>query len=272
MKTLVTHIRPHLDDICGIWLYQKYVPSWKNAAVKFIPTNPTGGTPYGGKPVDSDPNIVHVGICRGKYDEHKGNVGQSAATLVYADLRRRKLLPNNPATARALKALIAYVLEGDLGLRSGDSEHIYEIGSVVMGVPDSTARAKLGFAMLDALLNLLRDRAKLESDWRKRRVFKTRWGRGVGVISEISAKERAYEEGFVIVAQVDPRRRYRAIRASASSKADLRGVYTRVKKMEPRAEWYLHHSKRMLICGSDVASLGHPSKLTLDQLIQLVSK
>ncbi|MBI4133199.1 hypothetical protein HY478_01145 [Candidatus Uhrbacteria bacterium] len=272
MKTFVTHIRPHLDDICGIWLYQKYVPSWKKAVLRFIPTSPTGGTPYGGKPVDSDPHIIHVGVCRGKYDEHKGNTHDSAASLVWKDLRRRKLTPRDADAAEALARLVHHVLEGDLGKRGGKPDRIYEIGRVIMGVPNSLERTRATFVMLDGLLNLLTDRVKLDRDWRKKKVFETRWGRGVGLTSKIKATDRAYEEGYVLVAQVDPIRHYRSIRAYGLSRVDLSRAYRRARALEPQAEWYFHHSKRMLICGSDVASLRHPSKLTLGQLIALVKK
>src|SRR3990172_2036073 len=116
MKTLVTHVRPHLDDICGIWLIQKYLPGWKKSRLQFISASPTGGKTIGGA-VDSNPNVIHVGIGRGKYDEHKGDVDDCATTLIYKDLKRRKLLPADSVTTAALKRLTDYVLEGDLGKR-----------------------------------------------------------------------------------------------------------------------------------------------------------
>ena len=36
MKTLVTHINPHLDDIAAIWLFKKYHPDFKDAKIEFI--------------------------------------------------------------------------------------------------------------------------------------------------------------------------------------------------------------------------------------------
>ena len=36
MKILATHHNPHLDDVCGIWLLNRFHPSYKRAKVAFI--------------------------------------------------------------------------------------------------------------------------------------------------------------------------------------------------------------------------------------------
>ena len=47
-------------------------------------------------------------------------------------------------------------------------------------------------------------------------------------------------------------------------------MYAKVKSLEPDAEWYLHFSKDLLICGSDKAANYKLSKLELNDLIGLV--
>lgn len=269
-KTLVTHVRPHLDDVCAIWMYQKYVPGWKKSRVEFMPTTSEGGKPYGGQPVDSDANIVHIGIGRGKLDEHKGNIGKSATTLLFAELKKHGHLPKNLVKRKALKLVTDYVLEDDLGKRIGHSSWPFEMATLLMWMPKSEDRVSTGITMLEALLYFYEDYVKLEKDWRKKKVFKTKWGRGVGVVSAMRATIRAYSEGYKLVAQVDPKHGYRSIRAHADSGVDLTSAYRRVKALEPKADWYLHHSKKMLICGSDVAPESERSKLTLPQLMALV--
>lgn len=269
MKILVTHTRPHLDDVCGVWLYRKFVPGWQKVKVHFIATSAEGAEPYGGGKVDANPDIVHIGVARGKYDEHKGDKGESAATLVFKDLADRRFLTQDRDELLALRKVIAYVLEGDLGLRMGKRESIYELRLVILGVPDSLDRISAGCIMLDGLLNLFKDEVILDWDWRKKKIFRTRWGRGVGLSSRVRATSRAYGAGYVLVAQVDPVLGYRFIRADARSKVDLTAIFRKVKKLEPVADWYLHHSKRMLICGSEVAPQSHLSRLTLEELIAL---
>ncbi len=273
MKNLATHINPHLDDICGIWLFKKYFPGWKKANVRFVNATPNSCSTYGGKPVDTDADIVHVGVCRGKYDEHKGDLGKSAAVLVWEDLKRKKHLPKDKIEQKALKLVIDYVLEGDLGLRYKKEDTAYELGTLVKWIPDSFERVECGSIFLEALLNFLESCVKLEQDWVKRKVFKTKWGNGVGLISESNGAERAYNEGYVLIVQIEPKKHYYSIRADAQSKVDLTEAYEKAVALEPKSDWYLHHSKRLLICGSStVANKFNRSKLSLEQMIGLVKK
>ncbi|MBI4280721.1 hypothetical protein HY628_00820 [Candidatus Uhrbacteria bacterium] len=266
-KTLVTHVNPHLDDIAGIWLFRKFAPGWQGARLKFIPTT-AAGAKWGKRKVDADPEIAHIGVGRGKYDEHKGNLNESAATLVFKDLQKRKLLPKG--VLPALRAALQYVLEGDLGLRGSDPDAIFEIAIIVRYIPDSEERVKIGCVLLEALLTAMEDRLKLDHDWQWKEIFETPWGRGVGIVSGSRAADRAYQEGFVVIIQIDPEKKYRSIRGQATSNVDLAEAYGKVRKLEPKADWYLHHSKRMLICGSDAAPKSQRSKLTLKELIALI--
>jgi hypothetical protein len=57
---------------------------------------------------------------------------------------------------------------------------------------------------------------------------------------------------------------------------DLTNIYNTIKTIEPneRAEWYLHWSKRLLLCGSKKRDFGKEkaTELSLQQLIELVKK
>jgi len=66
-----------------MWLLLRYAPESKGAKLEFIVTNAVGGK------VKDDPDYVYIGVGRGKFDEHKGDVGQCATTLVFNDLKVR---------------------------------------------------------------------------------------------------------------------------------------------------------------------------------------
>lgn len=70
MKNLVTHLRPHLDDVCALWLLRRYLPEAKDAEIGFVATNERGGD------VHDSADTVHIGVGRGMFDEHKGDVGE----------------------------------------------------------------------------------------------------------------------------------------------------------------------------------------------------
>src|SRR3989304_5908519 len=107
MKTLVTHINPPLDDICAIWLFKRFHPQFKGASVEFLSAAKEGVT-FEGKPVDSDADIVHFGIGRGKFDEHKGDVGESATSLVWRDIKKANLAPKIELEVKALDELVEW--------------------------------------------------------------------------------------------------------------------------------------------------------------------
>src|SRR3989338_6642457 len=83
MKTLITHTLPHLDDICAMWLMKRYFLETKDAAIVFIPANEKGGD------IVDNSDYIYIGIGRGKFDEHKGDIGQCATTLVFLFLQEK---------------------------------------------------------------------------------------------------------------------------------------------------------------------------------------
>jgi len=87
MKTLITHHNPHLDDICGMWLLERFDPSFKAAKHFYVAANPD----VLHKKIPSDANHVPVGVGRGAFDEHKGDINDSAASLVWKFLKKKGL-------------------------------------------------------------------------------------------------------------------------------------------------------------------------------------
>lgn len=267
-KTLVTHVRPHLDDICAFWLLRKYAPEAKDAPLDFIYTNT-----YGGDQKD-DLNHICVGVGRGKYDEHKGDVGQCSTTLVYIDLKERGLIPETDLAG--LEKLVAWALLEDTGKLTTMEHREFAIPIVLQNFfiardRDSHAVAELGFMMLDAMLVSAKNVAQIERDWENRIAFTSRFGAAVALISGTRDLEAyAYVRGFDVVAIINPAKTFHNIRAKAGTPIDLTSAYEELKKREPQAGWYFHHSKKLLICGGDLAPGATPSKLTLEGLVDLL--
>lgn len=268
MKTLITHVRPHLDDICAIWLMRNHAPEAKDAALDFITTNEKGGDTV------DDPDFVYIGVGRGKFDEHKGDVGECAATLVFRDLKNR--VSFEPAEFRALERIVRWVLEEDTGKLNALPYREFTVPLILQGKyeisgKDSRAVTELCFGILDALLASQKNMVQLEDDWSRRIEFDSRFGRAVGLMS--SAKEidsYAYSRGFDIAVFVNPDGTYHNIRAKVGTVIDLASVYVSLKEREPGAGWYFHHSKKLLICGGELAPGVKPSKLSLEEMIELL--
>lgn len=269
MKTLITHLRPHLDDICALWLLKRYLPEAKDAQIDFIPTDEKGGK------VSDDPEIAYVGVGRGRFDEHKGDIGDCAATLVWKHAEPRAAIAD-PIEKRAIRKMVAWVFQEDTGRLNTVPYRAFTAPSIIEGYfdghdRDSAKTAEFGFAMLDALLMTQKNEVRLEDDWANRKEFASRWGKAVAVVgASRQIDSYAYGRGFPLAVIMDPNATYHTIRADASSDIDLASVYEALRKREPEASWYFHHSGKMLICGGDHAPGATLSKLSMEELIALL--
>ena len=50
---------------------------------------------------------------------------------------------------------------------------------------------------------------------------------------------------------------------------DLSPIYEKVKELDPEADWFLHQSHHMVLCGSSAAPDARPTKLTFEELIEV---
>lgn len=265
---LMTHPTPHLDDVAGIWLLKRFDARYRAARIGFEPARSSAHPERRG--------VVYVGVGRGRFDEHKGDVHESATTLVWKYIKGHARIARD--TKYALERIVRWVRDEDHARNITLPLHEFSLPVVISHMPalrgvGSSGAVEIGFTMLDALLAAHIEEEKFRHAWKRRITFKTPWGRGVGVTSSassISIARTAFRAGFVLYASVDQKRRYRAIKATGAVRVNLTEAYARAKQLEPRADWYLHHSKRMLICGSDVAQNKILSRLTLKKLIGLV--
>lgn len=257
-----------MDDVCAMWLLKRFLPDFQNAGVDFISAGPDGGETDA-----SDPDKAYVGVGRGQFDEHKGDIGQCSASLVLAHVRERASLDSNVVTA--LQRIVDWVLLEDTGKLALMEYRDFCIPSVLRGEydragKDSHAVASIGFAMLDALLHAQLNNIRLEKDWEKRMEFESMFGKAVAL--ETSAHDAdvfAYRKGFDVAVTINVAHSYHSIRAKADSNIDLTPVYEELVRREPDASWYFHHSKKMLICGGDLAPNVMPSRFSIDQLIEV---
>jgi hypothetical protein len=71
-------------------------------------------------------------------------------------------------------------------------------------------------------------------------------------------------EGFVRIKAVPDRRNAETLGI------DLTEAYEKLKEMDPDSTWFLHVSKRMLLNGSSKNPTMQGTKLTLDQVIEVL--
>lgn len=228
MKTIITHHRPHLDDICGAWLLKRFLSDFTDAKIDFIATSPTGN-PH----ADTD-EVVHIGVGRGQFDEHKGDLEDCATSLVFKFLQQTIELSED--TERALEKIVAWVLLEDTGQLATIEQRDFAVPAILKGEYERTDRDSgavviLGFQLLDALLVTQLNIVQLERDWTKRIEFESRFGSAVALSSDASSADSfAYRQGFVLLANINNSGRYhsrtiRCYRLSISIKCSSCSTY-----------------------------------------------
>lgn len=265
---IITHLKPHLDEVCCVWLIRRFWPEAAGAAVSYVPNN------YLGADVDADPQRLFVGVGHGRFDEHRGVAGECATTLVWHELAALVFLDD--LTRGAVERLVAWVKSEDLGEHKGLAEQDFSLPTILQGAylaggKSSAAMTDLGVTCLDALFEVERQQVAFQHDWAERREVPSRFGRAVAVVTDADlADGYAYEQGYDLLILMNRAGTYRGFRARAAAPIDLTPVAEAVHQADPEANWFFHHGKHLLLLGGDHQSDAKPSRLSLDDMIALV--
>ena len=264
MKTLITHINPHLDDIAAIWLFKKFHPDFKEAKLEFISASRDAAQ-------DETDDKVYVGTGGGKFDEHKEGLKTCAGTLVFEWLKQKGLIPNNEITRKALQKLISWNQLVDTGKAPQSEFDEFSVQSFIRSKDnnsDSSQKSvELGTEILDRILKVLKRKEQSWLDWEKAVKFESSFGKGYGVVSQTVNREFCREQGGDLFLMYDPK--YKSVQFFAPNK-DLKSIYQKVVKLDFEASWFLHQSHHMVLCGSSSAPDSKPTKLSFEQLIEAV--
>ncbi len=270
-KTLVTHVIPHLDDVAGFWLLMRFDSACRNSKMKFVTTAAKGITLRASE--------IGIGVGRGKYDEHKGDRKDSATSLIWKDLKRRGLLPKG-VRGKAVAEIADYVRRGDLGEFIGKASETYGLTGLLRAIPDlpghdSMTATEIGLILLDATLKLYEDRISIDAAIRRGLKFRTKWGRGVAITSSglpAAISNSIAEKGYVMVVVRFAGTSNLHIRCTPGHRTDLSKLAALLMKEEPEAEWYFHHSKKMLLQGDRIARKAAPTRYTPKTMAKKIAK
>ncbi len=257
---IVGHLHPDLDCLAAIWILRRW-GGLEHARLQFVPAGET----LDGAPVDRDPSVVHVDTGGGRFDHHRSNdLGLSAAELV-----RRAVVPDDIALSR----LIHRITQIDHALI--DVSTIFNVNDLIAGYhllnPEAPeAVVAVMSTNFDAWYAHEARQLRFEKAFARRIEFDTPWGLGIAMESDDGGSSRlAFGHGAVLYVYRDGQGRT-GIAARARSHVDLSQVYQDLRRLDPGADWYLHPSKRLLLCGSAKSPPRVPSKLTLDEIIGVV--
>lgn len=262
MKTLITHINPHLDDIAAIWLYKKYHPDFKDAAIEFISASD------GNKESEENEDKVFLGVGRGKFDEHKGDLDDCAASLVWKDLKEKGFTPTDQTSLNALEDLVDWVKLDDLGKSKSDEFGVSAwIRPKYSDDASSQKAIELGKEILDRILDVLKRKHQAKIEWETHIEFDSKFGKGYAIKGKAVDREFCKNIGGDLFLMVDPENNSVQY-FTPSFEIDLKPIYDKVKQLDPDADWFLHQSHHMVICGSGSAPDSKKTKLSFEQLIE----
>lgn len=271
----MTHINPDLDAMTAVWLLKRFDPDFKNAEVKFI----YAGSTYQDKPVDSDAEVVHVDTGWGKFDHHQTNERTCASRLILSFLGLKN---------EAAERMVEVVTEVDYGaadLKYPDAgadkyAFLFNERKIISGWQkrypgQSDKHLEWGLVVLDGVYENLKSKLEAQLVIQNQGIpFETRWGQGLAATTSVFGfMPLAQAQGFVVVAVKDPKKghvRIHGLSQVGKEAVDFTAVAEQLRAKDPRATWFLHASKKLLLNGSTVNPNMIPTSLNLDDVVEVL--
>jgi hypothetical protein len=256
-KIIVTHKSPDLDSCTAIWILKRFVFPKYDFKYHFVDV---------GERMKNPKNAIHVDTGSIDYDHHHTDEMISSASLVYT---------RNNLQDDALSKMIEFVVRIDHGKIKPEEFHFMHIVSALIGLreSDSEITIKATLTLLDGVYNIIKSELEALNDFKKGIIFASPIGKGIGFATGNPTLRRlAYQRGFDIYVFKDNKSGYAGYKVDGYSKIDFSKLYDYLKDKEPNADWFLHSSHQLLLCGSSKAPLKKKTKYSLKQLIKIVEK
>ena len=276
-KTLVTHIFPDLDAITSLWLFDRYDDDFAKANFEFVPA----GSTFEGKSVDSDPDMVHVDTGLGRFDHHHTDERTCAAKLVFEYLLTSKKVKSKdiPALERLTELVIQIDQFEDFFWPEAANDR-YDLGLnslldylKLSGSLNDKELVFQGFSLLDALLAGLKFKVKAEQEIKDGIEFASIFGRTLAVETRVSAVNKlAQKLGYGLVVRKEPGTGFVSLKSQPKPELDLSPAFTALKLADPKADWYFHPSKHIILNGSRHNHNVKASRLSLKEVIEVIKK
>ena len=298
MKYIVAHTAPDMDAITSVWLIKKFLPGWDKASVQFVPAGDAIGRTQEQGLLLTDPVekigrdlVMQVDTGLGPLDHHQTQSDKvSAASLTFDYIMKQmqeSLPPMNKEKLEALERMVNYVVEIDhfkevFRKDSLADYHDFSIVNILDGIKLQKPNQDEYYVefickCLDALLHDFENKIWAEREIDKNGIeFSTKWGKGLGIESiNDSVVKLAQTMGYVVVVRRDPRKGYVRIKVRPDEDEHKKGanltlVYEKLSKMDPAATWFLHVSNKMLLNGTVKNPKMKPTKLSLNDIIEVL--
>lgn len=300
VKVVVTHSSPDMDAITSVWLIKKLLPGWEEAEVKFVPAGEKlkGLERKAGSGELKDPTeqlgedeVIHVDTGLGPLDHHQifsDEVCAASRVWEFVKAESEELRAESSERVKdkieAIDRIVKVVVDIDhfkevFWADASADYHEFNFINILDGLklrkPDQDGEyVNFGIECLESVLHEFENRIWAEREIKENgREFETRFGKGMGfeTIND-SVLKLAQKMGAVVVVRRDPRKGYVRIKATPGTDVDFTLVCEKLKKIDPDATWFLHVGKKMLLNGTPKNPKMIPTKLTLQEIINVVEK
>jgi hypothetical protein len=297
MKYIVTHTSPDMDAITSVWLLKKFLGGWDSAELKFVPAGDRIGPLPKGQSFDyaieqiGKDEYIQVDTGMGPLDHHQTFSTEVCGASLTFDFVKKNLTAVKPAINKekleALERIIRYIVEVDHFKEIFRPEpladyHDFSVVNILDGLKlqkpsQDNYYVEFISECLDAILHDFENKIWAEKEIKEKGIeFVTRWGKGLALESiNDSVVKLAQLMGYIVVVRRDPRKGYLRIKAKPNKSDGDKGVdltlaCEKLSKMDPQATWFLHVSKKMLLNGSPKNPKMRPTKLPLNDIIEVL--
>lgn len=298
MKIIVTHSAPDLDAVTSVWLLKRFLQGWENADVQFVPA---GTRMKGAKPGSEvkeaiekigDKEVIHVDTGMGPLDHHQIKSDKVCGASRSWDYVREngdsfrnpedsdKIVSKEEAISRIVQVVVDDDHFKDVFRPDPNADYLeFTLTEIINGLKmqfpnQDTKYVEFAMQSLDAILHNFENKIWAEKEIRENsKEFESIWGKSLGLetINDDVIKT-AQKSGIAVVIRKDPRKGYVRIKGNPRFDVDFTNTYEQLKKMDPDATWFLHVGKKMLLNGTPKNPKMVPTKLTLDQIINVLKK
>ncbi|MCL5010435.1 MAG: hypothetical protein M1289_02420 [Patescibacteria group bacterium] len=241
--------------------------------------------------------VIHVDTGLGPLDHHQTageNISAASLTLDYVirirdsefRVRSDRIKTRIEALNRMIKVIVAIDHFQEVFWDNPTADyHEVSILGILEGLKllrpnQDDFYVEFGMKIMDCLLRNFENRIWAEREIGKGKEFKTKWGEGIGfeTIND-QVLDLAQKMGYIMVFRKDSRKGYVRIKArpekdprskvkDQKGQVDLTPVYEELRRLDPKASWFLHVSKKMLLNGSSKNPKMRVTKLSLNDIIK----
>lgn len=299
MKVIVTHTSPDWDAIGSVWLLKKFLAGWQDAKVEFVPAGQRSKrldalqeVPYEAIIRIGEDEIIHVDTGLLPLDHHQTpDKSVCGASLVWEYVQQYFDEANDhlkseykEAIDRIVKIIVAIDHFKEVFWENPTADyHEFSLLGVLEGLKQlhpnqDELYVEYGIESLEALVHNFENRIWAEKEIKEKGVpFEIKAGKGIGfeTVNDTVLK-LSQKMGYLLVVRKDPRKGYVRIKLRPTSNEtddlELTPAYEKLKEIDPQATWFLHVSKKMLLNGTPKNPKMIPSKLSLNDIIEILKK